>query len=235
MLFLLNSLLGAIVIVAASFVRGDRDKYPELTLALGLVVFSVLLSIPHVVTTRLHPHTVDWSLYRVDRMLNLDPLTLSRFVYSRTWLVRILTVCYYALPLVAAFFYVCERSHKLINAAAIAPLGAFILYNIFPAVGPAHAFAGFPWEPAKLLSQVQDVPRNCMPSLHFVWALILAWNVHHLLLKAAAWIFVVITALSTVGSGEHYYIDLIVAVPFCWLVQIIAEKKSWPYKSALKE
>jgi hypothetical protein len=60
--------------------------------------------------------------------------------------------------------------------------------------------------------------------MHFGWALLAAWNVRGRRLKVAAWIFTGLTAFATIGIGEHYFIDLIVAVPFCWAVQWIAER-----------
>lgn len=36
-------------------------------------------------------------------------------------------------------------------------------------------------------------------------------------------IFLALTAYSTIGLGEHYYVDLIVAVPFVLGVQKLAE------------
>src|SRR5207244_11273764 len=57
-------------------------------------------------------------------------------------------------------------------------LGA-IGYWIVPAVGPHVAFAGYPESPGAVVGSAltefsPDFPRNCVPSLHFGWAL-LAW------------------------------------------------------------
>ena len=232
--FFLYSVAGAIVIVVASFLHGDRDKYPQVVLAVCFAVFALLINIPQSITFKLHPHTYDMVFYRLDLALHLDPLVLCRFVLSRNWLSRALAFCYEVLPLVAATLYSFERSRVLITAAAIAPAGALIGYNLFPAVGPAHAFAGFPWEPARMLPVVEGVARDCMPSMHLGWALILLWNVKHPILKAAAWIFVGLQVLATVGLGEHYYIDLIAAVPFSRAFQILAMKYSPPTPRAPK-
>jgi hypothetical protein len=68
--------------------------------------------------------------------------------------------------------------------------------------------APYPWAPG--------AARNCMPSLHLAWALIL-WRTTVGARAAVRWAaiaFVLVTALATLGSGEHYLVDLIVAAPF---------------------
>jgi hypothetical protein len=62
-----------------------------------------------------------------------------------------------------------------------------------------------------------------MPSLHFAWALIALW--HSRLLDVATYvatlILVVLTFVATLGTGEHFLVDLIVAVPFAVTIQAI--------------
>jgi hypothetical protein len=69
------------------------------------------------------------------------------------------------------------------NTALAAGAFAFILYNIYPAAGPIYAFgSAFPAQmpdPAALSLAptglaVAEAPRNCMPSVHFAWALLAA-------------------------------------------------------------
>ncbi len=77
-----------------------------------------------------------------------------------------------------------------------------------PAVGPAWV-------------GVVNAPRNAMPSLHMTWALLALWYSPRRLLWASA-VSVRLTALATVGLGEHYLIDLAAAVPFTWAVVKLA-------------
>jgi hypothetical protein len=51
---------------------------------------------------------------------------------------------------------------------------------------------------------IPDGPQDCFPSMHFGWALLIAWNVQTRLLVILAWTFVGLTFLATVGLGEHY-------------------------------
>jgi hypothetical protein len=67
-----------------------------------------------------------------------------------------------------------------------------------------------------------------MPSLHFTWAWLLwraarpvSW-LHYLTL---AW--VVAIAIATLAFGEHYVIDLVVAVPFAVTIEAMVAQAGW--------
>jgi membrane-associated phospholipid phosphatase len=102
----------------------------------------------------------------------------------------------------------------------ITPISQFISLA-FPMSGPYYAFKGFPWRmpnaPAHVLHMT--APPNCMPSDHITMALLIlyfSWRWYPARLLAAAYLLLIV--LSTLGSGEHYMIDLIAAVPFTCLV-----------------
>jgi len=108
------------------------------------------------------------------------------------------------------------------------PIGG-LLYNLFPALGPVHIFKqSFPWHPLTIEQAsrlvLQAVPgegaRNAMPSLHATWAFLVLWYSWRLSLaeRIAAGLFVFFTLCATVGLGEHYLIDLVVAVPFALFI-----------------
>jgi hypothetical protein len=109
------------------------------------------------------------------------------------------------------------------------PVGVFF-YNLFPAVGPIHIFLSqFPWKPipAEQVTHlfVEPIPvaglRNCMPSLHLGWVLLAWWYSRGLSLweRGIAMAFVMFTIFATMGTGEHYLIDLVVAFPFAVFLQ----------------
>ena len=96
-------------------------------------------------------------------------------------------------------------------------------------MGPIYAFArAYPDHPpdvAHLALQtiaVPGVPRNAIPSLHIAWCLLILYNswARSLLLKTYAFICLFLTAAATLGTGEHYLIDLIVAFPLSVAVQM---------------
>jgi hypothetical protein len=65
--------------------------------------------------------------------------------------------------------------------------------------------------------------RNAIPSLHMAWVLLVWWNSKGLprWIRAIALAFVIFTVLATLGTGEHYFVDLVVAFPFALMVQAL--------------
>ena len=105
----------------------------------------------------------------------------------------------------------------------VAAVGGFVLYNLFPAVGPIHVFGKqFPdlAPPAGLapfqLVAAGEAPRNAMPSVHIAMALLILWNsrLGPRVWRVVAAVLLGITVLATLGFGEHYLVDLLVAAPF---------------------
>ena len=66
--------------------------------------------------------------------------------------------------------------------------------------------------------------------MHLGWALLVALNAKRPVWRSVAWAFTILTAVATVGLGEHYYVDLIATVPFCFAAQYVAEA---PFRSRL--
>ncbi len=98
----------------------------------------------------------------------------------------------------------------------------FLLYQFCPAAGPVYLFPKeFPHVIPNLAAIVaepgfmREVPRNAMPSLHVGWTMLLLWNMRHRAwwLVLPAFLYVAMTAMATLGLGEHYLMDLFVAVP----------------------
>jgi hypothetical protein len=65
--------------------------------------------------------------------------------------------------------------------------------------------------------------RNAIPSLHMAWVLLVWWNSKGLSrwIRVIALAFVIFTVLATLGTGEHYFVDLVVAFPFAVMVQAL--------------
>jgi len=53
----------------------------------------------------------------------------------------------------------------------------------------------------------------------------LLWNCRGRALQVFSSAFLFLTALATVGLGEHYFVDLLASVPFCAAVQAVASSK----------
>ncbi len=104
-------------------------------------------------------------------------------------------------------------------------VAGFGLYLICPVSGPAYLFPhDYPVHLPALSSPAPAplaiVPRNGMPSLHVAWTFLLFWNLRkRWFLGPLAGVFLILTALATLGFGEHYLADLIVAIPLALTVQ----------------
>ncbi|MGB6159359.1 MAG: phosphatase PAP2 family protein, partial [Acidobacteriaceae bacterium] len=173
---------------------------PELRREFFLLGF--LLPISLIATTAANHVVVHLSRHTLDaQMLKLDG-GFSAAIYH--WVLRhryphlVLNTVYYGLPLFSAFVLcVSPRRFEFARAWIVAAAPAPLFFLAFPATGPAHAA-----DPMAL--------RNCIPSLHLTWALL------GVVYIAPRWrwsaiVFAALTATATLGIGEHYLIDLIVA------------------------
>jgi hypothetical protein len=108
----------------------------------------------------------------------------------------------------------------------------YTCYWLTPAIGPKAYFgADFPLlhaTPAYLahLPLFDFDPhhdRNAMPSMHISWAVLiyLYSRSFPLWARCCAGLFVVLTACATMGFGEHYFMDLVVAAPLVLLVRAL--------------
>jgi len=200
------------------------------------------------ITEALHPKTFDLYLYSFDCSLGVQLSFLVGQVFSRLEWLRIAGELFYvALPLPLALVYAAHL--RLKNKTAFPVMLAFLVtgpigvlyYNMVPAAGPIHIFGSrFPWHP-EITSQVRHLiletialkgARNSIPSLHMAWVLLAWWNSKGLArwIRVIALAFVVFTFLATLGIGEHYFVDLVVAFPFALMVQA-ACLYTLPFKS----
>jgi hypothetical protein len=238
-----------IVLVVQTFVgaralrRLHRDTF---LVAAAFPYFSFILAFCLNLTTALQPRIYDLSLYAFDEALQFKPsLLIGSLMASSSALTVAGVFAYQSMPLAICFLAAIERESPGRFRARILPLfvavglaGAF-LYNLFPAVGPIYVFGkSFPGNLPSLSSLViQPVlhvaaPRNAMPSVHFACALLIWWNAAGLA-RGWRWLaagFVAMTFLATLGFGEHYFVDLVVALPFAVAMQSFALRtRSWAY------
>jgi hypothetical protein len=99
------------------------------------------------------------------------------------------------------------------------------IYLLVPACGPANILPNFPdiyHGPVHVLFVAGArglAPTNCVPSVHFTVALLALWFLRKSKpLLVLAILNAVLTAIATLGLGEHYLIDLLLALPYTWIV-----------------
>lgn len=190
-------------------------------------------------TEALHPKTFDLYLYSFDCSLRVQFSFLLGQMFARHLWFRFAGLLFYiALPLPLALVYAAHL--RLRNKSALPIMLAFLVtgpigvlfYNMVPATGPVHIFGqSFPWHPLPTSQAMhlvlETIPvqgaRNAIPSLHMAWVLLVWWNAKGLSrwIRVIALAFVIFTVLATLGTGEHYFVDLVVAFPFALMVQAL--------------
>lgn len=185
--------------------------------------------------------TYDFYLLSVDGSFGFQPSIWLRQTIDRAHSLWFFTCVYDSLPLGMAVAYVAHfRSNRLLYipvVLTVAMIGV-PLYWILPASGPIFLLGTdhfvvncgsfcsnlgvMALDKAHLYnSSLVDPkwPRNCLPSLHVTWALLIFWICRDL--KWGRWIagaFMIFTALSTMIVGEHYLVDVITAFPLALIV-----------------
>jgi hypothetical protein len=204
-------------------------------------------------TSALHPKVYDLCLFSFDASLRVQiPFLLGRAFSWWPDLRAAALLFYIALPIPIALIYAGRvvRMHEkavpsFLALLATGPVG-ILFYNVLPALGPVHVFGqAFPWHPlataqaARLLVEpiaLTGAP-NAIPSLHMAWALLVWWYSRGLSwwARAVALAFLFFTILATLGTGEHYFVDLVVAFPFALGMEALcAPRSAWNERGRLR-
>jgi PAP2 superfamily len=189
--------------------RGQASE-GNLVIAVAMSIFCIFSGLALGWVNSVTPVTYDTQLARLD--FGIAP-AVRAWAVSRAWVMDPVDFCYDALPLALMIILVViggQPKRRMLASMAIAGVLVIPCYLLLPAVGPIH---------------VGDVnaPRNCMPSMHLTWALFMAINSRGWA-RWAACIFVAITALATLATGEHYLPDLLAALPWSWAITWLAKK-----------
>jgi hypothetical protein len=238
---------GALLLFGLRIVWSERDSQ-ENAVALvtpSLILIFFIFGCARILqfTSGLSPFTRDAWLYAFDGSLGFEPsFAVGRIMYDSAFLTRSALLTYLSLPFAMAV--VCawqiprgakQISWHLLTVILLAGMCGWLLYNIVPGTGPIYAFAqDFPWKnvpykdlaafPLQKMSLPPGIPRNAMPSLHVGWVVLLCWNSRRFprILRSALLAYLVLTVTATLGSGQHYLVDLVVSLPFALMVQSIA-------------
>lgn len=173
----------------------------------------------------LRPLKYDLFVYRMDGLFGEPSFQIGQVVASHRWLILLVSVSYGCMPVAmlgtfAVYLWMRSAAETLVVARTLA-LNLFAsvgFYLLFPVCGPAFAFPKFPLLPPPHLSPhlmaIAAAP-NGVPSVHTSTALLTLY-----FLRRWRWgrvgggIFLILTAIATLGSGQHYLFDLLCAVPY---------------------
>lgn len=201
---------GGILTLGRSAFKGSLISQQNLLIALIIPVVPLLAGDANSLIARITPITYDTEFLGLDHGIST---AIYMWALKRTWRVIAAYAIYVALPAAVALgirFTLGRARVQLLWALCIAPVLAVLCFVIIPAVGPAHVGQPNAW-------------RNCMPSLHLTWAFLLWLNASPRWWKVSSFLFVLLTVFATLATGEHYWIDLAVAIPFSYLVQWLSD------------
>ena len=222
-------LTGIILIIVVSIFRRDPERRRQDFIAAAMfVAYAIAGGLMQEAVYNLRPQTCDAKLLAIDRALHFDTLAFARLLAPYHLPIAFLMVAYVFLPAVIGLAWVTERNETLRRVCVLGGCLVFAFYWLWPAVGPGN----YNWTAGHALA----CPRNCVPSMHFGWALMLACNARGRALKVSLWCYALVIAVATMALGEHYLIDLIAAVPFVAGVQYIElchDRKSFGALSGL--
>jgi len=175
------------------------------------------------------PGKLDLFVYQFDHVFHDPSFVLGRMLYGHRWIQPILQIAYNSIPtaVAAAIAYHYYGRHRgedirLIVTAFALNIGLSpIVYSIVPVCGPIYAFQSFPFDPGPVhasLMHINAAP-NGFPSIHFSTALLIVWALRR---SPTGVVLATINALlmvgATLGSGEHYLLDLLASFPYAALM-----------------
>jgi hypothetical protein len=226
--------------IGALALRAWRHQAPERTWALlyllpavASLVFTFEAGIFYDFISSVFPNTCDSFAYAADAGYGVElSFAVGRLFLAAPPLAKVCEYLYLAPPPGLVFVFALQTRARrpppvdVVTVLLALGLTGYSLYFLFPVCGPLPAFgATFPWMPPPLNFHgermfVDTFPRNGMPSLHMASVLIAYWHARPYgpWARAAAAVFVVGTFLATMGLGEHYFVDLVVALPFALVV-----------------
>ena len=239
--------LASVVALASRAAASERGSEPWawLQLAVMLPAFGMAMGLALDLTIRLHGWAWDPIVLGLDGAFGQPSFVVGRLATGHPAVLTLLGLVYLFLPVATAVMLVLEerwavrngcenRSERgLLRPFLLAAAVGYLLYQVYPVLGPGPLFgARFPYGAASLAGPPQrliDVrgiedARNCMPSLHVTWALLIYWHARTLGTPArvAGAFWLVSTIFATLAMGQHYFVDLVVAVPFAALIDGVA-------------
>jgi hypothetical protein len=215
--------------------EGPSNQWAALRDALVLPVFSLVAGLGMNWANGFPERTYDHLLYAFDgTLLRITPgQTIAALFRSFPWVGGAASAAYQGLLIFPPLYrgWALHRglrggSINVMHAFVVAGVAGFILYQVCPAEGPVYSFgAQFPdhlpnWREVSLAPYLSAGVHNAIPSMHMAWALLILWSAFELgpLALAMAGSLVGFTVLATLGSGEHYLVDLVVSVPLACAV-----------------
>lgn len=191
----------------------------DIPITLVNIVLSGITSLQHV--------RVDLYLDAIDRVFLSPANHVTLLLQSSRWLTYLCLYdyVYWWVPVTVALLILSQldirEAWQGLFSIILSPIAAIPFYLLVPASGPGFMYSDYPafhTEAPHLLHSSLYYP-NCFPSVHFTFALLALWYLRHSNLGITIGsLHVALTTTATLGLGQHYFIDLIAALPFTLLM-----------------
>ncbi len=227
------ALCSALLLFFAAFRIRSNPKLSDFWLVMAISQLPVAL-ITYVLIAVATARRARYDLYlnAVDRLFGFPANHLAGFLGQHPALhaICVANYLYWWVPvwvaLLAAARWDLAQAWRALATYLLSGLLAIPIYLLIPACGPAAMLPNFPniyRGPVHVLFATGATghlaPDNCVPSVHFTVALLALWFLRKSKpLLILALVNVAITAVATLGLGEHYFIDLLLAIPYTWFV-----------------
>ncbi len=224
--------------------QNDRWKslYIKVTVLLDMLSVSTHAALAG--NRLIFPATWDYFVYRIDAAFFGTATQLASLNATSGPFIQAFTSTSYSLLVVILYSVIGLAIKKKAVArlhvwrTLVMPFAlAWFLYALIPLSGPTYAF--FDSQFPDNMPTVKDIPtsqvvippafRNAMPSMHLTGALLvwmLSIGLWHRIAILFSSLLVLATAWSTLAQGEHYCLDLVVAITYaCFIGPLLI----WPH------
>lgn len=175
------------------------------------------------------PLKYDQYVMGFDAHFGYPSFLIGQFISHYFWMKVFLAFSYALLPGAFLILYAASFRYGSVDDAQHLARAFFLLflltpllYLMFPVCGPLYAFPSFPFNvPVHLIPHPVPLsaPPNAVPSGHAATAMLFLYFARRSRVGTVlASIFLALTLLATLGSGEHYLFDLFAAVPYAMAV-----------------
>jgi len=180
----------------------------------------------------LRPLKLDLYIYKIDGLLAFQPsFAMGCFLRQFPLLRAAAFYAYNAMPfaMIAVMWLYVRKGWPalpLVRTLTWNLFAALPVYLLVPVAGPMYAFASFPNLPHGVSPHPIPIaaPPNGVPSVHFSTAILIYLFARRSPLgRTLAWLYLLLTFVSTLGFGEHYLFDLVMALPYALTI--------WKYQS----
>jgi len=222
------SCIGMIALSVSRF-YGVRHAVPApefLIFAYTLVLVLFINHLPYQV------RALDTHLLFFDYNFGYSGAVIGRMYRESSFVGALLGLTYNSLMLALTAIYLALPNtpvrRRFITAVILAGTVILPLYLVCPAAGPKYLFGDrYSWwipdlsgPPTTVFIPIANASPNGMnaiPSGHFAWALLAYWFARKYCsngVRAVSGVYAVLTCFATLGTGEHYVVDLVLSVPF---------------------